>query len=254
MATGMINLNEIDPKVINAIREVKTETENYKLLKGAIEKDGQHHPITIRRLTDEEKNSAKESAIYGIIDGHHRYTIANELGRNEILATVEEGEFSEIRDIVLALQLNSTNIRMTPVEKGKVIYELIELYAKNGVKKNANDIGKEVFGLETAMAYRCLQEYNKLTGIHSERLLQKKNKFDVKKLNAAIISLPRTQKAAQPETVEECVEILNLIKETEKQLRYYKVLLFEREGVKKAYKAQKSASDNDDNETDDNEE
>ena len=254
MAIETIKLESIDPYVISAIREVKRKSEDYNLLKAVIEKDGQRHPITIRRLTNEEKNSAKESAIYGIIDGHHRYLIAQELGKTEILAMIEEGEVSEIRDIILAFQLNNSNIRMTVIEKGKVISDLIALYAKCGVKKAANEVGKEVFGLETAMAYRCLQEYNKSLGIVPENWIPKKNKFNVKKLSAAVLSLPRTKKASQPETVKECVDILNIIRETERQLRYYKALLFERDGVRETYKAQKNNSNNADNESDEDEE
>lgn len=57
----MIPLDKIDDSVITAIRNIKKDDETYKLLESAIKKDGQRHPITVRKLTDEEKAKAKEN-------------------------------------------------------------------------------------------------------------------------------------------------------------------------------------------------
>lgn len=51
-----VSLNEIDPKAINLIRELKRKNNSdYRQLKNAIERDGQRQPIIVRELNDEEK-------------------------------------------------------------------------------------------------------------------------------------------------------------------------------------------------------
>ena len=144
----MIPIDKIDDSIITLIREIKKDDESFKLLESAIKKDGQRHPITIRKLTDKEK--ADSNAEYGIIDGHHRFQIAKNLDHSEISAEIDEVEASPIRDMTLALQLNNTSIRMTPVEKGKVIYDLINLYSDVGQKKRAEEIGRSAnfYGLQ----------------------------------------------------------------------------------------------------------
>ena len=85
----MIPLDKIDDSVITAIRNIKKDDETYKLLESAIKKDGQRHPITVRKLTGEEKEKSNSNAEYGIIDGHHRFSVAKNLGNTEISAEID---------------------------------------------------------------------------------------------------------------------------------------------------------------------
>lgn len=238
----MIPLDKIDDSVITAIRNIKKDDETYKLLENAIKKDGQRHPITVRKLTDEEKAKAKENsnpnAEYGIIDGHHRFAVAKNLDNTEISAEIDEVEASPIRDMTLALQLNNTSIRMTPVEKGKVIYDLINLYKDMGQKKKAEEIGQEVFGLQTSMAYKCLQDYKRANNLTTPKTEIRKSKFSIKSLQDAIRSLPTDENAITNANVQDCVNQLNVIRDVESQLRFYKSALYDKEGVKEAYKNQ----------------
>ena len=233
----MIQLDKIDDSIITAIREIKKDDESFKLLESAIKKDGQRHPITIRKLTDDEKT--KSNAEYGIIDGHHRFQIAKNLGHSEISAEIDSEEASPVRDLILALQLNGTSIRMTPVEKGKVIFDLINLYKDMGQKKNAEEIGQEVFGLQTSMAYKCLQDYKRANNLTSHKPETAKSKFSIDSLQDAIKSLPTDEDAITNADLQDCVNQLNVIRAVESQLRFYKSLLYDKEGVKKAYKNQK---------------
>ena len=238
----MIPLDKIDDSVITAIRNIKKDDETYKLLESAIKKNGQRHPITVRKLTDEEKAKAKENsnpnAEYGIIDGHHRFAVAKNLDNTEISAEIDEVEASPIRDMSLALQLNNTSIRMTPVEKGKVIYDLINLYNDMGQKKRAEEIGQEVFGLQTSMAYKCLQDYKRAKHLITPKTETGKSKFSIKSLQDAIKSLPTDENAITNADVQDCVKQLNTIRAVESQLRFYKSLLWDKDGVKDAYKNQ----------------
>lgn len=177
-----IRLEEIDAAIIKQIRPVNKESSEYRKLKTAIEKDGQRHPITVRVLSEEEKSV--EGAKYGIIDGHHRYEIAKELSRKTILADIDRVESSPRRDIILAYRLNESTIKMTTLEKGKVLYELLKNYNdesnKADAKKGLSELGKEIFGLGTAMSYRALQKYRESIG---EEIIEKVPKsvkeFDV---------------------------------------------------------------------------
>lgn len=154
-----INLNEIDFDVIPKIRPVNDKTEEYRILENAINADGQRNPITIRLLTEAEKNKAHSGAIYGIIDGHHRFHIAQKFNRDTILAQVDDTSSDPIHDAMLAFRMNATSIRMSPAERGKVICDLMK-----ATNCDMNEIGERVFGLRTSMIYRCIQKYKESIG------------------------------------------------------------------------------------------
>ena len=138
----------------------------YRILEHAIKQDGQLNPILIRQLTDTEKQTAKESAVYGIIDGHHRYQIALENNQKSILAEIDTGSPSEYRDMELALRLNISNIAMSTVEKGEVIYNIIKVQNKDSLNEvDVAEIGQKLFGIKTSMTYRCLNAYKKANNI-----------------------------------------------------------------------------------------
>ena len=235
--TEMIKLNEIDDNIIPGIRKVNRDKESYKLLENAIAKDGQRNPIIIRKLTEEEKIKAKKGAEYGIIDGHHRYQIAREKNQESILAEIDEEEASPIRDVILAFRLNGTSIRMTPIEKGKVIYDLMEIYKDKGIEKKVDEIGEEVFGLKTAMAYRCYQAYRKFIGEYEQKS-DTKTKFKVEILYEAFEKLPKNEININSMSIEDSVSQLEAIRAIEGQLRFYKEMLLSKEGVKETYKKQ----------------
>ena len=233
-----IKIDEIDATVINPIRKVDTTSEGYQILAKSIEKEGQLYPITVRKLNTDEQEAVADSKVkYGIIDGHHRFQIAIDNGKIEILANVDTSGSSEINDIILAFKLNNTNIRMTPAQRGEVIFKLIELYEKNGEKKSAGDIGKEIFGLQTAMAYRCLQAFKQASS-KSEDNSKSINKCNLKKLYEAFDKLP-TDSNFNFEHTEQYIEQLNAIKEIESQLRFYRKFLLSQPNVKEKIKKQK---------------
>ena len=189
----------------------------YRILEHAIKQDGQLNPILIRQLTDTEKQTAKEGAVYGIIDGHHRYQIALENNQESILAEIDEEKPSRIRDIILAFRLNGTSIRMTPIEKGRVIYDLMKIYKDEETEKKVDEIGEEVFGLKTAMAYRCYQAYRKSIG-ECEQKPDIKTKFKVEKLYEAFKELHKDKIDIDNMSIEDSVGQLEAIRAIEGQL------------------------------------
>lgn len=162
----IVKLSEIDAEVISSIRKIKKKTSAYKILKYSIEQDGQLNPIVIRALTADELNIAVSGAKYGIIDGHHRYQIAKENGQESILAEIDTSSQSDYRDMELALRLNVANINMSTLEKGAIIYKLIEAGNKNPLDNmDVETIGKNLFGIKASMTYRCLNTYKKANNI-----------------------------------------------------------------------------------------
>lgn len=240
MQPTMIKIDEIDANVIDSIRVVDTKSEAYEILASSIQKDGQLYPITVRELNSKEQEAVIDSKVkYGIIDGHHRFLIAKNNGQTEILANIDTTESSAIHDMILAFQLNNTSIRMTPVQKGEVISKLMDLYEKNGEKKSAEDIGEEIFGLKTAMAYRCLQAFKQSSRNNTSTTLS--NKCDFQKLSSAFGKLP-TDSNFNFKGTEQYIEQLNAIKEIESQLRFYKKFLLNQPDVKEKYTEQKKKS------------
>lgn len=162
----MVKMTEIDSEVISNIRKLKKKSRAYKILEHAIKQDGQLNPILIRQLTDTEKQTAKEGAMYGIIDGHHRYQIALENNQESILAEIDENPQSDYRDMELALRLNVSNISMSTIEKGEVIYNIIKVQNKDSFNEiDVAEIGQKLFGIKTSMTYRCLNAYKKANNI-----------------------------------------------------------------------------------------
>ena len=160
----MVKMTEIDSEVISNIRKLKKKSRAYKILEYAIKQDGQLNPILIRQLTDTEKQTAKEGAVYGIIDGHHRYKIAQANSQDKILATVLDYVPSDerdikIEDVKMALRMNSA-ITMTTLQKGEILYRLTETTGKK-----VDELAEELFGIKTSMAYRCLNAYKKHNNI-----------------------------------------------------------------------------------------
>lgn len=215
-----IRLDEIDEQVIPKIRLVDETTEDYRILENAINKDGQRNPITVRPLTDKEKGKACEGAIYGIIDGHHRFHIACKFKWETILATVDDTTSDPIRDTTLAFRMNTTAIRMSPAEKGKVICDLMRA---TGV--DMNEIGRRVFGLKTAMIYRCVQKYEESIGKSKKTPKKAKKNFDSEIFQESLMKLfngiglnfivPEQFRVKESETRE---SKLKLVKEIKKQL------------------------------------
>lgn len=239
MIPMMIKIDEIDDSVIGSIREVKKGSEGYKILENSIKKDGQLYPITVRELNATEKELVDSKVKYGIIDGHHRFQIAKDSGKNEILANIDTTESSEIHDMILAFKLNNTSIRMTPVQKGEIISKLMKLYEEKGEKKSADDIGEEIFGLKPAMAYRCFQVFKESLTKYADVSKSIKNKCDFQKLNSAFGKLI-TDSNFNFENTEQYMEQLNAIKEIESQLRFYKKFLLSQQGVKEQLQNKKN--------------
>lgn len=230
----MIDLNKIDPAAISPIRGMNEESDSFKILEHAISQDSQQYPIVIRKLTEEEKrvDGVAQEAEYGIIDGHHRYKIAQANAQDKILATVLDYVPSEERDIKLedvkmALRMNSA-IPMTTLQKGEILYRLIE---ETG--KTVEDLGKELFGLAKSMAYRCLNAYKRKNNISTvtKKREKKLNAQMIVDINEAWSKVPHDEKDVDTNDAEKCAEQLRNIESLEKHLAKLRRVLLAQEGV-----------------------
>lgn len=223
-----ISVNEIDEDIIPKIREVNVYSDAFKILSNSIKEDHQRHPITLRLLTDVEKALTKSEAIYGIIDGHHRYRIARKNGQLTIPSFVISGtgdtDSDVIADCKLALRLNESSIKMSPKEKGKVLYELAEK-----TKLNVIELAEEIFGIRTSMAYHCLNAYKKSIGEKVVTKPRKQKEFKISSLRSAWRKVIKYKNV--PTDVTESADCLEAIKELERLLREYKRLLTQTDDV-----------------------
>ena len=255
MEAQMIEMYKIDPDAITPIRPVNEDAESFQILKEVITRDSQKYPIIIRRLTDEDRanKSIKDGAEFGIIDGQHRFRIAQENGRHEILATIDDEEVPpvstrKLEDVKIALRMN-TGIPLTVIQKGKIIYEM-----SNG--KNIADIGEELFGLATAMAYRCVQAYKFANNIKTTNRSRTKVVSEEKLEDLGTIwdKIPRYESDIDFADVGKSVEQLDMIEQLEHKLGAIKRIFLNQTEIKDEFfrrkderREQKRAEKNSDN-------
>lgn len=180
---------------------------------------------------------ADTGQLYGIIDGHHRYQVALDTHQEEILADIVPDsdvlETDPFRDLRLAVRLNESATKMTDIEKGKVIYELIRQTGKDAPR-----VAMEIFGVKTSMAYHCLNAYKKSIG---ETVISKPRRpvdFDRERLAEACLAFHKH--TSDPKNVDEYVTYLDEILTLERELRKYKKILLAQDGVRLAFDSRKS--------------
>ena len=96
----------------------------------SFEKDGQWNPIIVRPRDDGQ---------YDVVSGHYRTAAARQLGWDEIEANVKNVEDDEAD--FLALKTNLIREGMEPVEEGKVLNEIMEVYGYSQ-RELAEEVGK----------------------------------------------------------------------------------------------------------------
>ena len=241
-----INISEIDTDIIKMIRPLNTDSDDYKILKAAIEKDGQRHPITVRELTDEEKSKVTTDIKYGIIDGHHRFHIAKELDQITIMAEIDQNEVSHKMDIILAYRLNESTIKMSTLDKGKVLYELLKTESDDSTndRKKLRELGKEVFGIGTAMSYRALQEYKKSIGEETQKKPPKSvTNLDFKKFKEQFKESSKLiTREIKISDVTNCADRVEVIDKITKELLILKKYLMLQTGVEEEISRRKNVS------------
>ena len=233
MEAQMIEMYKIDPEAISSIRPVDEESESFKVLNEVIRQDTQKYPIIIRRITDEDRKNRniKDGAEFGIIDGQHRFRIAQKNGKTEILASINDEEIPpmstrKMEDVKIALRMN-TGIPLTIVQKGKIIYEM-----SNG--KDIAEIGEELFGIATAMAYRCVQAYKVENNIKTSAKARNKVVTEKKLTDLGDIwnQIPRYESDIDFNDIGKSVEQLDMIEKLEHRLGAVKRIFLSKNDIK----------------------
>lgn len=223
-----ILIEEIDENIITKVRNINEYSDSFRILRNSIKEDRQRHPITLRLLTDDEKLLAKKNAIYDIIDGHHRYKIAVDNNQQHIFSVVINIDIKAkpdiLSDLKIALRLNESSIKMSPKEKGKILYELMQK-----TNRPPSELAEELFGIRTSMAYHCLNAYKKSIGEKVVTKPRKPKEFKISSLRSAWKSLTKYKDI--PTDVTESANCFEAIKKLENLLREYKRLLIQTDGV-----------------------
>ena len=233
-------MENIDPDIIKKVREINTQDSSYLVLKESILKEGQHHPITVRLLTDDEKKESKyQKAIYGIIDGHHRFEILKKAGKKKIAITVSKYEIDnnkskeenkkelEYKDIAMSLRMNESSIQMDKVKKGEIIYKLVK-----STGKKVPEIGEEIFKIKGSRAYDYYTAYRKHIKEHTTSK-PRENLFDKAILEDNFQTL--IEQDIDNKDCERSVRQLHLIDVIQFHLKFLKKKLLENKEVKENY-------------------
>ena len=133
----------------------------------------------------------------------------------------------------LAVRLNESSNKMTDIEKGNVIYDMMQQTGKD-----APHIAMEIFGVKTSMAYRCLNAYKKFIGETVVTKTRKPIVFDRERLITACRDLSHHND--NPQSVDECLTCLQDILSLERELRQYKKVLLAKDGVKLEFDKRKT--------------
>lgn len=96
-----------------------SDEDNYEMLKGSLDKDGQWNPIIVR---------PSENGDYQVIAGHTRYRAAHDLGWDTIEANVKDVDNEKADE--LSLKTNLVRSGMSKVEEGKVLNHMLKEYGK----------------------------------------------------------------------------------------------------------------------------
>lgn len=230
----MIELSKIDENIIKPIRSVLCNSNGFKALETAIREDGQRHPIILRRLTPEELTKAKADAEFGILDGHHRYKIFQDNKQSSIGAivlpdtTFTNQSARRVEDVKTALRMNSA-IPMSPIQKGKVIFDLVQETDKSIIK-----LGEELFGLAKSMAYRCVNSYKKYKDMQTVKKTRKKtfNVDLIEKLQPLWEAIPKKKTDIDIENVDNCLKQIESLKNLENSLSQIRNMLANQKAVK----------------------
>ena len=245
MEVQLIPIEKISPTAIKRIRSVNENSNAFRELREAVRADGQHYPIIIRKLTEEERSqegisSEKE---YGILDGHHRYEIAAFDRKKEILASVLDYDTPndtverKIADTRIALIMNA-NVPMTALQKGKVLFELSE-----STDKNVVELGERIFGIKASMSYHYVNRYKKQKNIRTV-VKRREHAIDAQLLNDLSDSwnqIPHELSEFDFDDASKCMSQIDKIKVLKDKLNVIEKVLLSQDSVKSERRSIKAA-------------
>lgn len=217
-----VSLNKIAPYAISItnIRGFDPSAKAQHALQLSIAEHGQISPILIRPLRKDEQNDDCPDAVFGILEGHHRYEALKALGKNTIRATIVQSD-TDAQDLLILAQSNIVGIKWTDYQKGELIDTFMHL-----TKTTAKDAGKKLFGLDKSRAYQLHKIYREhqqcAEGIVATIPTQKRRKkssadYDRNKLLA---TLQKFTPAEDFSTIGRDQELAN-VKELSQQLKAY---------------------------------
>ena len=123
------------------------------------------------------------------------------------MACIVDDITNSAQDIALAYQLNNSSIRMTPIEKGRLICDVIK-----DTGKGIEVIGEKYFNIKIAMAYRYVQKYKESIGkINPKKKRAPEDTFTFRKLKESINKLPRISTDIDVTDTKRCREQIKIV-------------------------------------------
>lgn len=212
-------LGEIDPEAIAIanLRTVNEESEHFTALLKQIELVDQKEPILVRKLRDGEKK--KEGAVYGVLDGHHRYAVFVALQKERIQAIIVESE-NEISDLMQAAGANLSHESLELWQKGQILVTLKEKQNRK-LKDVAADFG---IARSTAFKYQAAYQRHKKNE-EGKKSIKEKPLYDSDKLEKMLSDFKLNAECADEESFK---EEIRRVDELTSQLSSYKRQLRDR--------------------------
>ena len=119
--TANVKISEIRPNLV-ALRPPQIESEKFQTLKANIQQLGEIlQPVRVRPQTD----PTTQAEFYELIDGLQRFTVAQQLGWEEIPARLASAD--DARTLVEQIALNAVNVDTRPAEYARQLLRLLDL-------------------------------------------------------------------------------------------------------------------------------
>ena len=172
---AMIPVNKIRENEVR-LREVNRDTEEYQGLVDSVKEKGILNPILVRELVDPES----QEDLYGLIDGLHRFSAAQDAGLTEIPAHIRNMEAAELEEAQIVANVH--RIETKPVEYTK---QLVRLMARNPLMTTselAKKLAKSTEWLYQRFSLTKLDE--KMADLVDEGRIKLSNAYQLAKLPA----------------------------------------------------------------------
>lgn len=157
-----------------ALRQVNRNTEAYLELVESIRKEGILNPIVVRPMRDPESGDE----FYGLIDGLHRFTAAQDAGLTEVPAHIKSMEDAQV--LVAQIIGNIHRVETRPVEYSKQLQKILAQDPLLTSASLASQLGKSTTWISDRLGLLKVDE--KIAPLVDEGKINLSNAFVLAKL------------------------------------------------------------------------
>ncbi len=170
---GVVPVSKIRENPV-ALRQVNRNTEAYLELVESIRREGILNPIVVRPMRDPESGDE----FYGLIDGLHRFTAAQDAGLTEVPAHIKSMEDAQV--LVAQIIGNIHRVETRPVEYSKQLQKILAQDPLLTAASLANQLGKSTTWISDRLGLLKVDE--KIAPLVDEGTINLSNAFALAKL------------------------------------------------------------------------